>query len=56
MPGREIDLVVERLDANAPRRRPDPHFPARDDPVDAWERERVRRIEHLQGNTNPFVQ
>jgi deoxyribonuclease-1 len=27
----------------------------REDPVDAWERERVRRIEHLQGNTNPFV-
>jgi len=27
----------------------------REDPVDAWERERVRRIEQLQGNTNPFV-
>jgi endonuclease I len=27
----------------------------REDPVDAWERERVRRIEPLQGNTNPFV-
>jgi deoxyribonuclease I len=28
----------------------------REDPVDAWERERVRRIERLQGNTNPFMQ
>ena len=28
----------------------------REDPVDAWERERVHRIERLQGNTNPFVQ
>jgi deoxyribonuclease-1 len=28
----------------------------REDPVDAWERERVRRIERLQGNRNPFVQ
>lgn len=27
----------------------------REDPVDAWERERVHRIERLQGNTNPFV-
>jgi deoxyribonuclease-1 len=27
----------------------------REDPVDTWERERVRRIEQLQGNTNPFV-
>jgi deoxyribonuclease I len=26
-----------------------------EDPVDTWERERVRRIEQLQGNTNPFV-
>jgi deoxyribonuclease-1 len=29
---------------------------AREDPVDAWERERVGRIARLQGNTNPFVQ
>jgi deoxyribonuclease-1 len=28
----------------------------REDPVDAWERERVQRIEQLQGNPNPFVQ
>jgi deoxyribonuclease-1 len=28
---------------------------AREDPVDAWERERVRRIEERQGNKNPFV-
>jgi deoxyribonuclease-1 len=28
---------------------------ATEDPVDAWERERVRRIERLQGNSNPFV-
>jgi deoxyribonuclease-1 len=27
----------------------------RDDPPDAWERERDRRIERLQGNRNPFV-
>jgi Endonuclease I len=27
----------------------------REDPVGAWEREQVRRIEPLQGNTNPFV-
>jgi endonuclease I len=27
----------------------------REDPVDAWEHERVRRIGQLQGNTNPFV-
>jgi deoxyribonuclease-1 len=27
----------------------------REDPVDTWERERVRRIERLQGNTTPFV-
>ena len=27
----------------------------REDPVDAWERKRVRRIEGLQGNPNPFV-
>ena len=26
-----------------------------EDLVDAWKRERVRRIEQLQGNTNPFV-
>jgi Endonuclease I len=26
-----------------------------EDPVDAWEPEQVRRIEPLQGNTNPFV-
>jgi deoxyribonuclease I len=28
----------------------------REDPVDAWEPERVRRIERLQGNPNPIVQ
>jgi deoxyribonuclease-1 len=27
----------------------------KEDPVDAWERERVHRIEQLQGNMNPFV-
>jgi deoxyribonuclease-1 len=27
----------------------------KEDPVDAWERERVSRIEQLQGNPNPFV-
>jgi deoxyribonuclease I len=27
----------------------------KEDPVDDWERERVRRIEQLQGNRNPFV-
>jgi len=27
----------------------------RDDPPDAFERERDRRIERLQGNRNPFV-
>jgi deoxyribonuclease-1 len=27
----------------------------RDDPPDAWERERDERIERLQGNRNPFV-
>jgi deoxyribonuclease-1 len=27
----------------------------KEDPVDAWERERVRRIERLQGHTNPLV-
>jgi deoxyribonuclease-1 len=27
----------------------------REDPVDTWERERVRRIEQRQGNPNPFV-
>ena len=27
-----------------------------EDPVGDWERERVRRIERLQGNTNPLVQ
>jgi deoxyribonuclease-1 len=27
----------------------------KEDPVDAWECERVRRIEQLQGNKNPFV-
>jgi deoxyribonuclease-1 len=26
-----------------------------EDPVDDWERERARRIEHIQGNANPFV-
>jgi deoxyribonuclease-1 len=25
------------------------------DPVDRWERERVRKIEKIQGNKNPFV-
>jgi deoxyribonuclease I len=25
------------------------------DPVDDWERERVQRIEAIQGNSNPFV-
>jgi deoxyribonuclease-1 len=25
------------------------------DPVDAWERERARRIEAMQGNRNPFI-
>src|SRR5438067_13909961 len=25
------------------------------DPVDAWERERARRIEAIQGNRNPFI-
>lgn len=28
---------------------------AKEDPVDDWERERVRRIESVQGNPNPFV-
>jgi len=28
----------------------------REDPVDAWECERDRRIARLQGNANPFVQ
>ncbi|NOT57901.1 MAG: endonuclease I [Deltaproteobacteria bacterium] len=28
---------------------------SREDPVDAWERERARRIEDLQGNANAFV-
>ena len=28
---------------------------ASQDPVDSWERERDRRIEELQGNSNPFV-
>lgn len=28
----------------------------RQDPVDAWERERSRRIAMIQGNINPFVQ
>lgn len=27
----------------------------KEDPVDAWERERARRIEKIQGNLNPFV-
>ena len=27
----------------------------RNDPPDAWERERDRRIERLQGNRNPFI-
>ena len=27
----------------------------REDPVDAWERERVRRLARLQGHPNPFV-
>jgi len=28
---------------------------AKEDPVDAWERERCKRIERLQGNMNGFV-
>ncbi len=28
---------------------------AKTDPVDAWEIERARRIEEIQGNSNPFV-
>jgi deoxyribonuclease-1 len=28
---------------------------AKQDPVDAWECERVKRIEAIQGNENPFV-
>lgn len=28
---------------------------SREDPVDGWERERAKRIERIQGNTNPFV-
>jgi len=27
----------------------------KEDPVDAWERERARRIEAIQGNRNPFI-
>jgi deoxyribonuclease-1 len=27
----------------------------REDPVDAWERERARQIEAVQGNANPFI-
>jgi endonuclease I len=51
-----------RIDAAYPRRGIIPEknrtlFEAwdREDPVNAWERERARRIEQLQGNTNPFV-
>jgi deoxyribonuclease-1 len=28
----------------------------REDPADAWKRERVQRIEQRQGNLNSFVQ
>ena len=28
---------------------------SKQDPVDDWERERAKRIETIQGNTNPFV-
>lgn len=38
-------------------RQHEPLFDAwdKEDPVDDWERERARRIEHMQGNRNPFV-
>jgi len=26
------------------------------DPIDAWEKERARKIERIQGNVNKFVQ